>query len=175
MIVDLFILVIVLGLVSWLVNKITEIEVATREARRRVRIAKVSENRLHATLDKLKDDEARLNKEIEELSQAGDELRQTQMNAKAALEAAKATRRPRFLILHERRNSGDREWVVTLTNATIAEVDASHPLGKEWLDGRDFLVFARTDEDAAQRAIRRFSARPGFAVKAVAPLPPGIF
>ena len=86
-----------------------------------------------------------------------------------------AAGRNRLLVLHGRRSPGDKEWIVTMVNPTLLKIDPPHPLAQEWASGRDYLVFARTEHEARDRAMRRFSTRPGAAIRSVAPAAHDLF
>jgi len=171
MIGDLLSMVVVLGLVVWLISRLMEVEAAASRVRRRVRQAKANHVRLKDQIGRFGDDRQRLEQELKELERQSAELKQEHAGAKQALEQALALKRPRLVVLSDRRNNGDKAFVVTLALPTLAELDRSHPHLKEWLDGRPYLVFAKTSTDAHDRALRRFSAKPGVVVKSVVPMP----
>ncbi len=86
-----------------------------------------------------------------------------------------AAGRKRLLVLHVRRSPGDKEWIVTIVNPLIIKQDPANPLGLEWASGRDYLVFARTEQEARDRVMRRFSTKPGAIIKSAVPATHDLF
>ncbi|WP_029007067.1 hypothetical protein [Azospirillum halopraeferens] len=175
MMVNFLIILVIVAVAAWLGNVLLTVEAATSQVRARVRNTRETVSKLEVTIRRLKRDEEETLKEIREL---GDEIvaaRRKQSEAQARLTEAQSRRRPSLIILSDRRNPSDKEWTVTVTNSQIREVDASHPLAQEWALGRDFLVWAESEREAGERARRRFDARPGYAVKAVAPAKEDLF
>ncbi|MBP2314542.1 hypothetical protein [Azospirillum soli] len=169
---------IILGIIAigaWLGNILLSVEAQVSQSRTRVRAAKDSIHKIEMTLHRLQREQENLNKEIEELLNDTVEARRKQSEIQRRLTEAQARRRPQMLILTDRRNPNDKEWVVTVVNTQIGEIDATHPLAVEWARGRDYLVWAETDREAAERANRRFSARPGYQIKSVVPVKENIY
>jgi len=169
---------IILGIIAigaWLGNVLLSVEAKVGQTRSRVRSAKDSISKIESTISRLQREEENLSKEIEEILNDTVELRKKQSEIQRRLSEAQAKRRPQILILTDRRNPNDKEWLVTVVNTQIGEIDATHPLAVEWARGREYLVWAETDREAAERANRRFSARPGYQIKSVAPVKENIY
>lgn len=175
MMMNFLIIVVIIALAAWLGNVLIAMEHMLAQSRARVRGVRDTVGRLEITLARLQGEEEAILKEIEKTGDEIADLRQRQVEVQQKLVEAQSRRRPRLLILSDRRNPGDREWLVTVTNPQIREVEAGHPLAQEWLVGRDYLVWADGEREAATRALRRFSARPGYTVKKVAPLKEDLF
>lgn len=168
MMVNALIIVVIVALAAWLGNVLMSVEAVLGQSRARVRATKDSISKLESTMRRLQREEENLTKEIEELNDGIGTARRKQNEVQQKLTEAQSRRRPRLLILSDRRNANDKEWLVTVSNGQIGEVDAHHPLAVEWARGREYLVWAESDREAAERAMRRFNARPGYAVKSVA-------
>jgi len=163
--------VIFLGIVAigaWLGNVLMVMENQIGQSRSRVRAVKDSVGKLESALRRLQREEEALTKEIETTLAEIVEARKKQTEIQRRLVEAQGKRRPQLLILSDRRNPSDKEWIVTVTNSQIGEIDAMHPLALEWTRGRDYLVWAETEREASERAARRFASRPGYQVKSVA-------
>ncbi len=173
MIVDMVAFVVVVALASFLGHRLMEIDGALVEARGRIRSVVNSEKRLAGKLDGMKDQEKSLGNEITQLREAIEELREAYSAAQREAEQARALSRPRLLVLSERKTPGDVAWVVTLTQDKPFGED--HPLAAEWNEGRQFLVFAKSEQDARQRAVRRFSNRPRYSLQSISAVKAGIF
>jgi cell division protein FtsB len=170
--INFHIILVIIALAAWLGNVLLSVEATVAASRTRVKGAKDSIGKIEATLSKLQREEEKLSREIDEITEGMIESRRKQAEVQQRLAEAQAQRRPRLLILSDRRNNGDKEWLVTVVNTQIREVDANHPLAADWAVGRDYLVWAESDRDAAERAQRRFNARPGYSIKSVAPVRP---
>lgn len=168
MMINFVIVLAIMALAAWLGNLLMAVEAAVAHTRARIRSAKDSVARLEGVLKRLKREEEGILKEIEETGNAMFEVRSRHADAQQRLADAQAKRRPRLLILTDRRNASDKEWIVVVANPQIMEIDASHPLATEWQHGREYLVWAESEREAAGRVQRRFSARPGFSVRSVA-------
>ena len=116
-----------------------------------------------------------LRQRIDEQRRANTEFEKTVETTRAEAATRLAAGRNRLLVLHGRRSPGDKEWIVTMVNPTLLKIDPPHPLAQEWASGRDYLVFARTEHEARDRAMRRFSTRPGAAIRSVAPAAHDLF
>ncbi|PWC81979.1 hypothetical protein TSH100_24850 [Azospirillum sp. TSH100] len=170
MMINFIIVLAIIAIGAWLGNILMTVEQRVSQARQRVRGVRNNLDKLDATIHRLHREEESLHAEIEELTKEMVELRKKQMEVQQRLTEAQSKRRPQILILTDRRNPGDKEWLVTVVNQQIGEIDAAHPLAVEWARGRDYLVWAESDREAAERATRRFSARPGYQVRSVAPV-----
>lgn len=175
MMVNFLLIVVIIALAAWLGNVLIAMERLTAQSRTRVRGVRDTVTRLEITLSRLQNEEETLLKDIDKTGVEIGELRQRHTDIQQKLTEAQSRRRPQLLILSDRRNPGDKEWLVTVANPQIREVEAGHPLAQEWLLGRDYLVWAGGEKEAASRAMRRFSARPGYVVKKVAPLREDLF
>lgn len=169
MMVNFVLVLAIMALAAWLGNLLISVEAALGQTRLRVRSAKESVAKLEGTIKRLQKEEEAVLKEIEEIGNDILTVRRKQSETQHKLGEAQARRRPRLLILTDRRNANDKEWLVTVVNPQIMEIDASHPLATEWQRGREYLVWAESDREAHERVNRRFSARPGFSVKSVQP------
>ncbi|HYG91556.1 MAG TPA: hypothetical protein VD978_35490 [Azospirillum sp.] len=167
---NFLIILVIIALAAWLSNVLLSVEATVGQARTRVKAARESISKLEATIKRLQRDQETVTKETEDLLNDMIVLRRKQAEVQQRLSEEQAKRRPRLLILSDRRNPGDKEWLVTVVNTQIGEVDAGHPLAAEWARGREYLVWAETDRDASERALRRFSARPGYSIRSVAPV-----
>jgi hypothetical protein len=170
MMVNLIVLLGIIAIGAWLGNVLLSAEAIASQARTRVRAAQDSVAKLEAAIKRFHREEEKLNREIDEIAEECATLRLKQAGTQQRLAEAKARQRPQILILSDRRNAGDKEWLVTVVNSQIGEIDAAHPMAAEWARGRDYLVWAETERDAAERTNRRFSARPGYQIKAVVPV-----
>lgn len=170
MMINFIIVLAIVAIGAWLGNILMSVEQRVSQARQRVRGVRNTLDKLDATIHRLHREEENLHAEMEELTREMVELRKKQGEAQQRLTEAQSKRRPQILILTDRRNPGDKEWLVTVVNQQIGEIDAAHPLAVEWARGRQYLVWAESDREASERANRRFSARPGYQVKSVAPV-----
>jgi len=168
MMINFIIVLAIVAIGAWLGNILMSVEQRVSQARQRVRGVRNTLDKLDATIHRLHREEENLHAEIEELTREMVELRKKQVEVQQRLTEAQSKRRPQILILTDRRNPGDKEWLVTVVNQQIGEIDAAHPLAVEWARGRQYLVWAESDREAGERANRRFSARPGYQVKSVA-------
>ncbi|WP_448205058.1 hypothetical protein [Azospirillum sp. sgz302134] len=162
---------IILGIIAigaWLGNVLMVAENQVAQSRARVRATRDTIGKLESTMHRLKREEDALNKEIEEILADTVAARKKQSEIQHRLAEAQSQRRPTLLILTDRRNPNDKEWIVTVVNSQIGEIDAMHPLAKEWARGRQYLVWAESDREASERAARRFGARPGYQIRSVA-------
>ena len=169
---------IVLGIIAigaWLGNVLLAVDSQVAQIRSRMRAAKDTIGKLEATIRRLQHEEENLAKEIDDCLADTVEARRKQSEIQHRLSEAQARKRPHLLILTDRRNPNDKEWLVTVVNRQIGEIDALHPLAVEWARGRDYLVWAESEREAADRATRRFSARPGYQIKDVKPLAKDIY
>jgi chromosome segregation ATPase len=160
----------ILALVAWLGNQSMTLSEKVREARTRTRAVRDQVERLEAAIERIHKESTEVDKEIAAIGDELVSLRQAHEESQRRLTIAAAKIRRRLLILSDRRVPGDHEWVVTVTNLRIGEIDGTNSLADEWTRGRDYLVWAETDKDASERALRRFSARPGFVIKSVEPV-----
>ncbi len=167
---NFLIILVIIALAAWLGNVLLALESVVGQSRTRVKAAREAISKLEATIKRHQREEDAANKETDGVLNDMMALRKKQADVQQKLSEEQGKRRPRLLILSDRRNSGDKEWLVTIANTQIGEVDGSHPLAGEWARGREYLVWAETDRDAAERALRRFSARPGYSVRGVAPV-----
>lgn len=167
MMINFIIVLAIVAIGAWLGNVLMTVEQRVSQARQRVRGVRNRLDKLDTSIQRLHREEDGLHAEIEELTREIVELRKKQAEVQQRLTEAQSKRRPQILILTDRRNPGDKEWLVTVVNQQIGEIDATHPLATEWARGRDYLVWAESDREAAERANRRFSARPGYQVRSV--------
>lgn len=167
MLINFLIVLAIIAIGAWLGNIMLAAEAQVAQIRSRVRATRDRLGRMEAALHRLRQEEHLLVKEIEALNDDTAALRRRQAEVLHRLAEEQARHRPRLLILSDRRNPGDREWIVTVVNPRIGEIDAAHPLAAEWARGREYLVWADGERDAAERANRRFGGRPGYQVRSV--------
>jgi len=167
----MLILMIVLVLTAWLGGLMVQLEREISAARRRGRAARDKEQKLSEMIENMLAEETSLRQRIADQEQANEEIRHRVDRARTDLTTRQTTGKSRLLVLNARRRPADKDWIVTLVNPTQGRIDASQPLAQEWAAGRDYLVFAQTEQDARERALRRFASRPGVAVKASGPAP----
>jgi len=172
---SLLIMVIVVVLTAWLVSLVAQFRREVNTARRRGLNAREKERRLNLTIEGLMADEKTLGQRIEDQKRANAEIDKTVESTRTEAAARIAAGRNRLLVLHGRRSPGDKEWIVTVVNPTVLKQDSSNPLAHEWAAGREYLVFARTEHEARDRALRRFSSKPGATVRVVVPAPHDLF
>ncbi|MEI6557487.1 MAG: hypothetical protein WCO00_03695 [Rhodospirillaceae bacterium] len=171
----LLILVIVVLLAAWLVNLVAQFQREIRATRRRGLAAIEKERRLNQMIEAMLAEETSLGQRIEDQKRKNAETEKTLERTRNEATARLAAGRNRLLVLQIRRTAGDKEWIVTLVNPTLQKHDHEHPLAREWATGRDYLVFARTEHEARDRAVRRFSTRPGTTIKSVVPAAHDLF
>jgi len=167
MMINFIIILAIIAIGAWLGNVLLTVEARVSQTRNRVRGARDKLDKLDGNIRRLHREEEKLHAEIEELMRETVELRRAQTDVQQRLSEAQAKRRPQILILTDRRNPNDKEWLVTVVNQQIGEIDAGHPLAVDWARGREYLVWAESEREAAERANRRFGARPGYQVKSV--------
>lgn len=161
----LILAIVALGAV--LANQGMALSMAVKEAHARTKAVREQSERLQQAIENFKKECDHIEKEMAETGAGMGALRQSHDEARVRLTDAAGRTRRRLMILSDRRGPHDLEWIVTVTNTRIGEVDSSNPLAAEWAKGRLYLVWAESDRDAGERAARRFSARPGYAVKSV--------
>ena len=171
----LLVMVIVVSLTAWLVSLIAQFRREVSTARRRGMAAVEKERRLNQMIEAMEAEEKSLVQRIEDQRRANTELEKVLDKTRAEAAARLAAGRNRLLVLHGRRSPGDKEWIVTMVNPSILKQDPDHPQAQEWLKGRDYLVFARTDHEARDRAARRFSTKPGVTIRSVVPAADDLF
>ena len=171
----LLIMVIVVSLSAWLISLVAQFKREVSAARRRGFNALEKERRLNQMIEAMQAEEVTLRQRIDEQRRANTEFEKTVETTRAEAATRLAAGRNRLLVLHGRRSPGDKEWIVTMVNPTLLKIDPPHPLAQEWASGRDYLVFARTEHEARDRAMRRFSTRPGAAIRSVAPAAHDLF
>lgn len=175
MMVNFLIILGIIAIGAWLGNVLLVVENKVAQSRSRVRAARDSIGKLESTIARLQREEENLTKEIETILAETVDARKKQSEIQRRLSEAQAKRRPQLLILTDRRNPSDKEWLVTVVNTQIGEIDAMHPLAVEWAKGREYLVWAETEREASERAVRRFSARPGYQIRSVAPVKENLY
>lgn len=171
----MLVMLIVLVLTAWLGSLIVLLEREVTKARRRGVAAKEKERKLAAAIEHMLAEERALSQGIADQEHANTDIQRRVDVAKSEVKTQENGRRARLLVLHARRHPGDKDWIVTLANPTVARVDPGNPLAQEWNAGRDYLVFARSEHEARERAMRRFSSRPGMVIKASAPAPSDLY
>ena len=171
----LLIMVIIVVLATWLISLVAQFRRAVVTARRRGLSAQEKERHLQQMIEAMLMEEQSLFQRIEEQRNANAAFEKTLETTRVEAARRMAAGRNRLLVLHGRRSPGDKEWIVTIVNSALLKQDPPHPLAQEWATGRDYLVFARTDHEARDRALRRFSTRPGATIKAVVPAREDLF
>jgi hypothetical protein len=172
---NLLVLVIVLVLTAWLGSLLIQFEREVAAARRRTRTAWDKVEKLETLIAQLQTEEASLTEQLAHQSTTISGLQHQVSAIQTELAALRATGGNRLLVLSSRRNPGDRDWIVTLSNPAATNDGTARTLAKEWLVGREYLVFAKSDPEARERALRRFASRPAMIVKACHPAPATTF
>ncbi|CAO3421221.1 hypothetical protein [Azospirillum doebereinerae] len=167
MMINFLIVLAIVAIAALLGNVLLTVESRVSQTRNRVRGTRGTLDKLDGNIRRLRREEEALHAEIEDLMRDTVELRKAQTEVQRRLSEAQGRRRPQILILTDRRNPNDKEWLVTVVNPQLGEIDANHPLAVDWARGREYLVWAESEREAAERASRRFSARPGYQVKSV--------
>lgn len=165
-----FLVVIMLG--AWLGHQAMAIDAALAVVRARIRSVKTAERRFKARLDKLDEEEKKLTEELATQTRDLEDAHRERRAAEQTLAATQADKRQRLFILGQRRATGDRDWVVRLVNDEAT--GAPPPLATEWQNGRDYLVWAKSEPEALQLAVRRFGSR-ARGIRAVAAEPGNLF
>lgn len=171
MLLNFLIFIIIVALAAVLGNLLLSAETTLSQARARVRSVNNAVAKLEGDIRRHQRDEHDLNAEIAKLGEQVTALVQRQEEVQRQLAGASLARRPRLLVLNDRRSPNDKDWLVVLANVQIGEIEASNPLAQVWREGRPCLVWAESERDATDRALRRFSGRPGFEVRSVKALP----
>lgn len=171
MTITLVFVLVLIALLAWVANLGTALAGEIREARARVRgirdrVSELEEevSRRRRRLDEIKAETARE-------GEALPEVRRVNTEARRRLTEVLSLNRTRLFVLSDRRERGDKEWIVVVQNPLISEIDQGNPVSAEWLRGRAHLVWAEDSQTAAERVVRRLSARPGYTVKSVEPNP----
>ncbi len=172
---SLLILVIVVVLLAWLISLVAQFQREVKSVKRRGRTAEDKESRLKHTIEAMLVEETSLGQRIEDQKRANLQIDKTLETVRVEAADRLATGRNRLLVLHVRRNPGEKDWIVNLINPTLPKQDPTHPLAHEWAVGRDYLVFAKTEQEAREKAMRRFSNKHGTTVRSAAPAPHELF
>lgn len=167
--INFLIIVLIIAVAAYLSNALMGLDRAISAVKARIRASNDTVARLEEGLVKINGDCAKITKEVEDIDKEEVQLRGKLQESQRKLLDMQSRTRQQLLILSDRREAGDKEWIVTVTNQQIGEIDASHPYAQEWMRGREYLVWATGDREAAERTMRRFSARPGFQVRGVVP------
>lgn len=175
MMINFLLIVLIIAVAAWLSNGLLNLERALTMARAKVKASNDSVARLEDGLKRLRFETDKITEELEMLGQEEETAKNRLSDAQRRLAEIQAVVRQRLLIISDRRDSSDKEWIVTVANPQIGEIDASHPYGQEWARGREFLVWASGEREASERTLRRFSARPGFIVRSVVPAPDNLY
>lgn len=175
MMINFLLIVLIIAVAAWLSNGMLNLERALTQARAKVRASHDSVARLEDGLKRLRHEADKVTEEMELLNQEEETAKNRLAEAQRRMTELQAVVRQRLLILSDRRDSSDKEWIVTVANPQIGEIDASHPYGQEWARGREYLVWASGEREASERTMRRFSARPGFVVRSVVQAPENLY
>ena len=169
------VLIIVLVLTAWLGSLVVQLEREITRARRRGYAAEEKERRIQLMIDNMLSEERTLTQQLNEQNRANAEAKKVIESLRTELAERQRGGRQRLLVMNPRRQPGDREWIATLINPTLKSVDPTQPLAEEWAEGRNYLVFARSENEARERTSRRFANRPGVSIKSVVAAPDDIF
>lgn len=175
MMLNFLVIVVIIAVAAWISNGLLNLDRALSAARARIRASNDSVARLEEALEKVRRESDKITVELEELDKEEIEWRVKNKESQRRLAEIQSKTRQRLLIISDRRDPGDKEWIVTVANPQISEIDASHPLGQEWQRGREYLVWATGEREAGQRTLRRFNARPGFVIRSVAEASDGVY
>ncbi len=167
--------VIVIVLAAWLISLIAQFQREVRAARRRGQAAIEKEQRLGQTIEAMLAEERSLGQKIENQKNANLQIDRTLESLRIEAANRLSVGRNRILVLHVRRNPGEKDWIVTLVCPMTPKTESSHPLAREWASGRDYLVFAKTELEAREKALRRFSNKHGITAKSVVAAPNELF
>ena len=172
-----FILVILIAmlLATWLFSLVVQFRREVMTVRRRGKAAIEKELRLKQMIDAMETEEKALEQRIENQLHTNDTLEKTLTNTQVEAANRQAAGRNRLLLLGSRRVAGEKDWIVTLTNPTLLKLEPPPPLAQEWANGRDYLVFAKSETEAREKAQRKFSIKPGTVVKSAVPAPPDLY
>ncbi|MEI8394855.1 MAG: hypothetical protein WCF85_08980 [Rhodospirillaceae bacterium] len=170
-------LVSLIGLVIavWLGSLVVQMERELSAARQRVRVARDKEEKLHQMIDSMLSEEKALANTIVSKEHENAELRRRLDASRSEAQARQMAPRYRVLVMNARRTRGDKDWVVTVVNSELIRIDSDMPLAREWAEGRNYLVFAKSEQEAKERAVRRFRLRPGTTVTEIMPAPFNLF
>ena len=171
----LLIMVIVVLLGAWLISLVAQFKREVAAARRRGQLAVDKEKRLKQMIESMLAEESSLEQRIEEKRRANADMEKKLEMVRTEASATVALGRSRLLVLQVRRSPGDKDWIVTMINPLYLKHDPAHPLAHEWASGRDYLVFAKNEQDARDRAQRRFANKPGVTVKGVVAAMPDLY
>ncbi len=169
---SLLVLVIAVILTAWFGGLGVRLWREITEARARCRAAWTKEQRLLTAIERMLDEEKALTGQIYDLTEAGTKLQGQMESLRSDALKRKTSGSKRLLVINTRRQPADRDWIVTLVCLTPARPDSHPAVTQEWTRGRDYLVWARTEAEARERALRRFHTRPDMVVKASAAAPP---
>lgn len=169
MMVNFLLIVLIIAVAAWISNALLGLEQALSAARARVKASNDTVSKLEDALGRVRHEEEKIIAEMTEMEkeEATAKIRQTEAQRK--LSEAQAKKRQKLLIISDRRDAGDKEWIVVVANPQIGEIDGSHPYAQDWSRGREYLVWASGEREASERTLRRFSARPGFVIRSVTP------
>jgi hypothetical protein len=170
----LLVLVIALILTAWFGGLAFQFLREIAKARWRCRTASERERKILAMIKNMLDEEKSLYQQIKEQTEANLKL-QNEVNAlRSNLMKQQTINNKRLLVINGRRQVGDKDWIVTLANPTPLRPDSHPTVIQEWARGRDYLLWARTEGEARERALRRFHTRPGTILKGIIAAPPDL-
>ena len=170
----LLVLVIALILTAWFGGLAFQFLREVAKARWRCRTASEREQKLLAMIKNMLDEEKTLSQQIGEQTEANTKLQNEANALHSHLMKQQTINNKRLLVINGRRQPGDKDWIVTLVNPTPLRPDSHPAVTQEWARGRDYLLWARTEGEARERALRRFHTRPGTILKAITAAPPDL-
>ncbi len=168
---NLVILIIILVLTGWLGGLVIQFGKEVTSARRRYRSATDKERKLQGMIEAMLAEEQALTVANAENESANAALQAEIEATRTGVSKRMATGGKRLLVMTARRQPGDREWLITLANPTHARNEPQPALVQEWTAGREYLVYARTEMEAQERALRRYNTRSGIVIKSIVAAP----
>ncbi len=167
-------MVIALILTAWFGGLAFQFLREIAKARWRCRTASEREQKLLMMIENMLEEEKAITKQNEEQTDANTKIQNDLNGLRAELLRHQTSSNKRLWLINNRRQLGEKDWIVTLVNPTPPRPDSHPVVSQEWARGRDYLVWARTEGEARERALRRFHTRPGTVVKATAAAPPDL-
>jgi hypothetical protein len=167
-------LVVALILSTWFGGLAVQLWREIAEARGRRRLAWTKEQKLLTMIQRMLEEEKALTRQIDDETEADTKLQNQLNSVRGDTVKRQASGGKRLLVVNSRRQSADRDWIVTLACPTPARPDSHPAVTQEWARGRDYLIWARTEFEARERALRRFHNRPDMVVKAITAAPPDL-
>lgn len=165
--IDFLVVLMIVAIGAWLVNMFHVLQRQIRVQYRKGKVVRDKIWRVEGVLIRLRKEEQALQKEIDGINKEMLALHSRMPEVRQRLSLEQARHRAMLLILSERRNAGDHEWIVSISNTRIASADVTSPLSVAWNQGRDYLIWAENERAAVERIERRFPAMLGYQVRSI--------